>query len=86
MITEPEYGLLVLNSQINAAYKLQRKLMSEMKIKRNCTHSETEDLSWCSDDGYGKQTKRVGKRCKACRSTDLFSTGHWEYIWDDEEL
>jgi hypothetical protein len=42
-----------------------------------CDHSKTEDYKWEWDSGYGRQTKKVGKRCSYCLRIDLWNRGNF---------
>lgn len=47
------------------------------RLAKDCAHPDEflRDYPWEFDNGYGRQTQHVGKRCGICRATNLY--GEW---------
>lgn len=50
-----------------AIERYTQKLEEALKaLGKSCSHPVTEEWEWEHDDGYGRQSKVMGKRCKVC--------------------
>ena len=47
------------------------------KLREICDHSDTEPYEWEHDNGYGRQTMIIGKRCVHCWFVDLWNRGNF---------
>ncbi len=46
-------------------------------LRQACDHSETEPYMWEHDNGYGRQTLVIGKRCVYCLFVDLWDRNNF---------
>lgn len=42
------------------------------KVAKKCRHVQTVDFHYEHDDGYGRQTKCIGKRCVFCEKKNYY--------------
>lgn len=77
-------GLAAFKRLLDQEVELARKIAAtRAKLAKHCTHPEefVTDYPWEHDNGYGRQTKHVGKFCRICRAKNLYgrwSQGHTE--------
>lgn len=90
-----------MSKPLSEAAKLQRrfkknatlmgKVMTEHyalieQLQGICDHSEVEDYKWEHDNGYGRQSDHVGKRCRFCGWIDRWNDGKfYKLVYEDRD-
>jgi hypothetical protein len=62
-------------AQVRILYQEIERIVTHLRT--SCDHSKQENYIWEHDNGYGRQTKIIGKECCYCGCVDLWSRGHF---------
>jgi hypothetical protein len=67
--------LLRIRRRIAELYRQEREVVGQLVGEGKCDHSATSDYKWEHDNGYGRQSPQIGKKCTFCGFIDLWNRG-----------
>lgn len=74
-MTEEELLLQHLLDKSARVWNSIHKLRKHLQESGTCSHYFTSPYNWESDDGYGGQDSRLGRRCLSCWAVDRWDEG-----------